>query len=489
MNLIVTILGGMWLVRIVANLLTYVHLWFVKEYRFDRMWIHLHTSQGKRLMFAPWRLPPASPKTIVLVGSCLAVSGASLALLSWSWWIKFLIIDVLSFPLTASAVLLLKLPTVVYHELLIYKAMEKIRRHKPMKVIGITGSYGKTSTKEYLATILGTRFKVLKTVASKNSPVAIAEGILQRLLPEHEIFVVEMGAYKEGEIAQMSRMVKPQIGIVTAINPQHQDLFGSLEHTMRAKHELVAGLCGKRIAIFNADDNRVQKMAIWAKQDDIIIWGFSRRNITIRGAARMFFAGNITSDLQGLRFICRSNDKQLPVSVKLLGEHQVSNILAAIAAGVAAGLSLEDAVNGAENVVPVKKVLELLTGVHGSIFIDDTFNNNPDAAKAALDVLALGKGKKVLVFQPMIELGRYAESSHREVGAHAGQICDWIILTNSNWSKEFISGVRSVSKTVPVDVLSSQKATTLIRTSLKKGDTVLFKGKESAHILELLNNG
>lgn len=477
MEVLLALVTVIWGVRIVLNILTYAQLWWVKEYRWDRMIIHLRTPQGKRFWWPQQRRPPISPKSILLV----LISFVFLGYIVWIPGLPFLLrlglADLLSFPITWIFVLMLNAPTGIYHKLLIAKAIRKLRDHKSMIVIGITGSYGKTTTKEYLAAILSTRFRVLKTEASKNSPIGIAEVILRKLTPQHEVFVVEMGAYKEREIAEMAAMVKPQIGIVTAINPQHQDLFGSLENTMKAKYELIAGLEGKRIAIMNVDDERVRTMAQWAKRDGCDVWG------------RRFSVTDVRAGFHGLEFTCMFGKEKAMVKAPVIGAHQVSNIVAAIAGAVAAGMSFSDAVKAAEFIQRNPKSLSVIPGINGSIYINDTFNNNPDSAKAALDVLTWAKGKKYLVFQPMIELGAYAAQSHASVGAYAARVSDEIILTNRNFYEDFMKGVRFVSDTVSVSVLSPDNAASLLRGKLGKDDAVLFKGKETEHVLRVINKG
>lgn len=463
-----------WELRIVLNSLTYAHLWWVKEYRWDRMIIHLRTPQGKRFWRLPWRRPPLSPKSALLVLLTLAFGGYIVWAIHVPLLLRLAIADVVSFPLTWMFVFLLNMPSKIYHRLLITLAVRKLRSHKPMTVIGITGSYGKTSTKEYLATILSSKFNVLKTQASKNSPIGIAEVVLKNLGPEHEVFVVEMGAYKRGEIAEMAEIVKPQIGIITAINAQHQDLFGTLENTMKAKYELIAGLTGKRIAIMNSHDRRVQTMAKWARRDGCDVW---ERRLTATDARAGF---------QWLEFTCHFGKEKAKVKVRVVGAHQVTNILLAIAGAVAAGMNFEEAARAAGSIQPAAKVLEMLPGVNGSTFINDTFNNNPDAVRAALDVLAWGKYQKILVFQPMIELGVYASQSHEAVGEYAGNIASEIILTNRNFYEDFVRGVRRRTQDVNVSVLSPEKAAALIRAKAKRGDIVLFKGKEAEHVLRAI---
>lgn len=459
-----------WGVRIIFNILTYAQLWWVKEYRWDRMLIHLGTSQGKQILWPGVRRPPISPKSMLLLILSLSVFGCIVWVISFPLLLRLAIADALSFPMTWIIVFILNIPTRVYHALLIILAVKKLRSHQPMTVIGVTGSYGKTSVKDYLATILSSRFNVLKTDASKNSPIGIAEVILKSLRPEHEVFVVEMGAYKIGEIAEMTAMVKPQIGIITAINEQHQDLFGSLENTMKAKYELIAGLMGKRIAIMNVADKRVQTMASWAKKDGCTVWD------------RKFLTTDVKAGFAGLEFTCLFGNEKVTVKVPVIGEHQVHNILLAISGAMAAGMTFKEAANAALNIQPNPKSLRVISGLNGSIYISDTFNNSPDSAKAALDVLRWGKGKKFFVFQPMIELGGYARLRHREVGAYSARICDGIVLTNRNFYEDFKEGVTDAMN---ISVLAPDKAAMLLKAKLGKGDAVLFKGKEAERVLAL----
>lgn len=468
MEALIFLVGFLWATRIFLNTASYAHLWWVKEYRWDRMLIHLRTPQGRHFWWPARRRPPITPKSTLLVILGIVVTGWIVWSLPGQVLLRFLIADALSFPVTWLLVLFLNAPVGLYHEMLISLAVKKLRAHKPMTVIGITGSYGKTSTKDYLATILSATFKTLKTEASKNSPIGIAEVILKKLQPDHEVFVVEMGAYKRGEIARMARMVRPQIGIVTAINPQHQDLFGTIENTMKAKYELIAGLTGKRIAIMNTADERVRTMAQWARRDGCDV--------------RKFLFQNIHASLRGILFECVFGEETGKVASNVIGAHQAANLTLAIAGAVAAGMTLREAARAASRIGPTPKVLEIVPGINGSTFINDTFNNNPDAARAALDVLSWVAGKKYLVFQPMIELGDFAAQSHEDVGRYAGKICDEIILTNRNFYESFIRG----SGTTSASVLAPQKAASILRSKLAKGDAVLFKGKEAEHVLRAL---
>ncbi|MBI4064948.1 hypothetical protein HY409_01070 [Candidatus Gottesmanbacteria bacterium] len=484
---VVSIIGVIWGMRIIVNVLSYVQLWWIKEYRFDRMFVHLKTDQGKHIYILPFRGFRISPKTIGLVVlSYIFLAGVYL-LLPFHPLIRLVILDIVTFPVTAVLIFLVSIPQRLYHRIIIGVAIKKLRAHPNLLVIGITGSYGKTSTKEYVVTILSQKFQVLKTEASKNSAIGIAEVVLSKLCPDHEIFVVEMGAYKKGEIAQMVRMTRPQIGIITAINEQHQDLFGSIVSTMHAKYELIEGLTGKKIAILNADNMYIKEMMRWAQNDKKTVWAYTREQKDQDPyAANMFQIFQQSQSASGIAFHLYSGDKKVEVKASIFGIHQVQNVTAAIAAATACGMTLEDAAAGASLVAPVDRMMKPINGINGSTFIDDTFNNNPEGAIAAIDYLRLSKGKKILVFQPMIELGEYAKSAHERVGEHAARVCEEIILTNKNYFEDFERGVRKASEGKHTKTLQAVDAASHIRKTIESGDIVLFKGKEAARVLTLL---
>ncbi len=488
MMLIIYVIGFIWCARIVANILSFCYLWYIKEYRFDRMLIHIKT-EGLHILFAPpIRRPPMRPKAMVLVAGSLIVLFLFYLSLPFYPLLSIFIIDVFSFVTTGIVVFLLKLPTALYHAVIIFLATQKFRSHAPMIVVGVTGSIGKSSTKEYLTTILSTKYKVLKTPESKNALIGVAETIQKDLQSDHEIFVVEMAAYKKGEIASIARLVRPTVGIVTTINEQHLDLFGSLENTMNAKYELIDHLEKPAIAVFNADNEYTQEMAERASKAGKEIWMFTSQNNILSISRKTFRAIHIKSDLEGLTITIQLDKNKGTITVPVLGEHQVGSILAAIAGAVASGMSFDDAIAGAGLLRSFRKTMQPISGVNGSLFIDDTFNNNPQAAIAAIQFLTHAKGKKILVFQPMIELGSYSGQAHKEVGELAEKICDDIILTNGTYSQFFKQGIQSSGFRGQVHIFSAKAAADFISSRVKKDDIVLFKGKEAGRALGLLTN-
>lgn len=463
---------------------SYIHLWYVKEYRPDRMFIHLRrTSQGKWIYFPKWKLPPLSLKTFTL---CIALTSTEILLLislPYTILVNLLLLDLFLFPLSFVYVTLFRIPTFLYHTYKIQQAKKLLINHNWKSVIGITGSFGKTSTKEFLSTILSSKYSVLKTELSKNSAIGISETVLSQF-KNQEMFVVEMGAYKIGEIAEMTNLVHPEIGIITAINAQHQDLFGSIENTMKAKYELLSGLSGNRIAIVNADNEYCYTMGKWAKRDGCDVWFVTKDKKSHPEAT--FWVDKSVSNETSCTFTLHYKDFSKRVSVPIKGEHFVINIALATAASIASGMTFDEAVGGAEKIKGVDRVMQLSKGRKGEILVNDTFNNNPDAAIAAIHYLEKFEKKKILVFQPMIELGGYTDSAHVAVGQKAGKICDAIILTNRNFSKAFIDGVRKIDQKKKVFIFSPEKAASYIRSIVSYGDAILFKGKEAEYVWKLL---
>lgn len=483
--IVVLILSCLWLLRIGINVLSYITLWYLKEYRPDRMMIHLKTtSQGKWIYFPQWRIPPLKIKTLTLFAALCVSEVLLFILLPYPILFRLFVMDVLLFPLSFLFVMFLRLPTMLLHTYKIKNARKLLARHPWKDVIGITGSFGKTSTKEFLTTILSSRYEVLKTAASKNSSIGISEVVLSDLKATQEVFVVEMGAYKPGEIAQMTELVHPTIGVLTAINAQHQDLFGTIEHTMQAKYELLAGLIGKKIAVVNADNTYTHTLGEWAERDGCTVWFVTTDKKNHPEAA--FWVDTIVSNEESFSFALHYKKETYTVSAAIRGEHFVLNVALSIVAAFAAGIPLKDAAKSASSIQTFDRVMQPSEGTLGEVLINDTFNNNPDASVAALEYLAKYKKKKIFVFQPMIELGSFADVSHERVGKKAAEVCDEIIVTNKNFYGAFMHGVSQVKPDMHIHILQTKKAASYIQKIVGKGDAIVFKGKEAEYIWRLL---
>jgi UDP-N-acetylmuramoyl-tripeptide--D-alanyl-D-alanine ligase len=353
-------------------------------------------------------------------------------------------------------------------------ARRKMQRLK-VRVIGITGSYGKTSTKFILQTILAQRFKVLKTPESYNTPMGLCKVIRGQLSEEHEFFIAEMGAYRPGDIRSLCRLVKPQIGILTAVGPMHLERFKTLENVARTKFELIESLPPGGLAIFNADNPFCRELAEKARQREglrVFTYALEHPEATVT-------AGDLGVDERGTRFTVRTSAGETALfQTRLLGRHNVSNILAATVAALECGLSLEEIRAGVAALEPVPHRLQLLRGAGGVTVIDDAFNSNPVGARNALEVLAaFHGGQKILVTPGMIELGERQEEENRQLGVQAAQVCDAVILVGPHQTAPLRAGLEAAG--FPAERVTTVKnlteATRRLQEIARPGDTVLFE--------------
>jgi UDP-N-acetylmuramoyl-tripeptide--D-alanyl-D-alanine ligase len=277
-------------------------------------------------------------------------------------------------------------------------------------VIGITGSAGKTTCKEMLAAILAQSGAVLATAGNLNNEIGVPLTLL-KIAPQHRFAVVEMGAARAGDIAYLCRFAEPDVGIVTTAMPVHLEGFGDIDTVANTKGELFAGLRADGVAIINADSEYASR---WKKLAD------ARRVVTFGlNADAMVSARAIRRTSEGLQFQLINEDRQIDIELPLLGAHNVRNALAAAAAALVLGISLEAIRAALMTLRPVPGRLQTRRGAQGNIVIDDSYNANPEAAKAAIDVLAEYAGRRRLMLGNMGELGPEAAEFHREVARYA----------------------------------------------------------------------
>lgn len=347
--------------------------------------------------------------------------------------------------------------------------------------VAVTGSVGKTTTKEMIAEILKARFKVLKTPGNLNNEIGLPLTLFQ--LDEcHDVGVVELGMSGLGEIHMMVNIVKPKVAVITNIGISHIEKLGSKQNIARAKMEILDTLTKKDIAVLNGDS-----IELWNAKNEIIskIVYFGRERGDIR-------AKNIISDDNGIQFDIYGSYGEMTFKISLPGIHNVSNALAAIAVGFEMGLTKEEMQQGFKNLELPEMRLQLKKSYFGADIIDDAYNASPDSMKAALKLLnQRGQGKKkAAVLGDMLELGELAEKAHFEIGEYAAKSSD-IIIAVGNFSESIKLGAlqgkinSSCVHTFPTVELASLKIARLVEDC----DIILIKasrGMKMEQITQLL---
>ncbi len=351
-------------------------------------------------------------------------------------------------------------------------ARNKVKSFENLKIVGITGSYGKTSAKFITAKILEEKFNVLKTPESYNTPMGVSKVINNTLTDEYNAFVVEMGARKIGEIREMAELAGPKVGVITSIGPTHLDTFINIDNIMKTKYELIEALPPDGVAIFNYDNQYLRKLADKTFKEKIL---YGTENVELLD----IYATNIEVSELGSTFIL--NDKEgnsIKCETKLLGEHNIGNLLAGACIGVALGLTFEEIARGIKKVEPVPHRLQLINPGTGVIIIDDAFNSNPVSSKAALDVISQFKeGRKIIITPGMVELGHEEEDANRQFGRYIADACDYVILVGKNRTKPIYEGIfeKDFNKENIFVVSSLNEATAVLQKIVRPKDVVLFE--------------
>jgi UDP-N-acetylmuramoyl-tripeptide--D-alanyl-D-alanine ligase len=283
-------------------------------------------------------------------------------------------------------------------------------------VIGVAGSNGKTTVKEMLSTILARRGACLATRGNLNNHLGVPITLL-RLRDAHRSAVIEMGANRAGDVAQLVQIAQPSIGLVTNAGAEHLEGFGSLEGAARAEGEMVAGLPTDGAAIVNADDAFAP---LWQAMSTAPTVTFGLRPEADFRAEELHWEAHADGFRAGFRLVCPQGTT--PVTLQLAGRHNVQNALAAAAAAVSAGATLPDVAAGLAAMRAVKGRLQLHRTRHGAWLIDDSYNANPSSVRAGLQVLGDLPGRRWFVLGDMAELGGFADASHREIGEFARAI-------------------------------------------------------------------
>ena len=402
-----------------------------------------------------------------------------------------LAVDIL-LPLIVSFIVLFFQPFfVLLRNNILKKAALKIKESKDLKVICITGSYGKTSTKEFLATILSNKFRVLSTKEHQNSEIGIAKCVLNDLKPDYQFFIAEVGAYNKGKVKEVCSALRPEIGVVTGVNEQHLSLFGSLENLLSAEggRELAECLPENGLLIVNGDNKYcldLYKRTAKLSPENKKVYSLNKNKIETN-----IFADNIEISKDFVSFMAAENlqngGKNLAhFDANVLGRQNVQNLLAAICAARELGMSLEEISNACKDIKPEQAGITLKQEKHGINIIDSSYSANPDGVLADLDYLSIFSQKKVIIMPCLIELGKKSSEVHEKIGRKIGQVCDVAIITTKDKFKDIKKGAVEAGMKEKNIIFSENPNDIYSQITLfcTKGDAVLLEGRVPQKLYE-----
>ena len=359
------------------------------------------------------------------------------------------------------------------------EALQKIAKYwrstLSVRVIGVTGSVGKSTTKELTAEVLEQRYRTIKNPGNLNNEIGLPLSLL-RFTEAHERAVLEMGFYVPGEIALLCEIAQPQVGVITNISQVHLERAGSMEAIIQGKGELVESLppAPDGVAVLNFDDPLTRQMAE-RTQATVFYYGLSPE-------ADLWASEILGLGLEGVRFVMNYRGESIYVRVPLLGRHSVHTALRAAAVGLVEELSWEEIISGLQSSQSQLRLVAV-QGPKGALLLDDTYNAAPPSVIAALNLLAELDGRRVAVLGDMLELGDYEERGHRMVGARAAQVADELVTVGrrAQWiADEALQAGLTESQVVALG--DSQTAIEYLRDRVGANDVVLIKGSRGVQM-------
>lgn len=324
-------------------------------------------------------------------------------------------------------------------------ALKLLKKNPNLIVIGITGSYGKTSTKNVLYTMLSKDFNVLMTPESFNTKMGLTRTIREHLKPTHQILIAEMGAKEVGDIKELCEFVKPKYGIITSIGPQHLDTFKTFENIVSTKGELFKFLEPGGIAFVNVDDENVRNIKL---RDDVTAVRYSTFDRMELTPDYYIEATTIGSGGSSFTLVQRKTGKKIRLGTRLLGRHNLSNVVAGLSIALTLGVPFDRLGVMTADLKPVDHRLSTRRVNDTYTILDDAFNSNPVGSKMALDVLKQFEGNKKIVITPgMIELGDQFYDLNSQFGEYIADACDFVILVGKKQTKPIQDGLERVGYT------------------------------------------
>lgn len=361
---------------------------------------------------------------LILLAVCMLTdirywSGALLILIATQFWMN-MISNVINHPIEAAV-----------NRHYINDAKKKLKEVPGLQIIGVTGSYGKTSVKYYLQTLLQERYNVLVTPESYNTPMGVVKTIRGSLKSTHEIFVCEMGARHVGDIKEICDIVHPHHGVLTSVGPQHLETFFNMENIKNTKFELADALPEGGMLFLNGDNTYIQEKAAEYKNKTFF---YSEKS------GEGYQASDVSVSQLGTEFTVTAPDGESErFRMRLIGAHNVINVVGAIAVANKLGIALRDLRIPVRRIQPVEHRMEMKE--HGLVtIIDDAYNSNPVGSKAAVETLAMFEGVRILITPGMVELGEKEAEYNYKFGTYAADCCDYILLVGKKHTEPIRDG-------------------------------------------------
>lgn len=516
----------LWIIPICRRIFLHVSIWQQKEYRWDRMREYLRLSSTQRKILSPleavkwllllFALSARDYGTSIFVFLIIILLMENVVFfkeiskhvfLKPVPTIKSILVTVLSFILTIAATLLLfgnsssankviifliserllfvfvVLSVILFYPFSIFLKNRKItlarkkrKSYDNLVAVGITGSYGKSSTKNILAMLLGDE-QVVVTPGNTNTEIGVADFLLKKVSAETRYFVSEMGAYRTGEIKQLTEIVRPKIGIITAVTDQHLGLFGSLENIKKAKYELIQSLSVDGTAILNADDAVCMELAAVTKNCKVLTYGLRNpANVT---------AKIINSNEAGIHATISGFFPDFDIFLPLFGDYQISNALAAITAAISLGISVEKIKERLVLVRPTKGTMDVYS-LNGATIIDDSYNaNSVGVIMTAESLNKFEKKNKIIVLAPLFELGSDAGVQHKMIGKSLANIASKVIYTSCDYVADIKSGMGASTEKFILET-NPQKLIEFVNKYLNNDSVILLEGRVPRQLREYL---
>lgn len=512
---------SLWLIVFTKKLFFWVWLWQLKEYHIGRLRAHFQTKNNRKViinslfwlelilvfglllkftslqyfllpiffigaLFAfkhilrkTFKFPVLTKKTLLILLSGFILEFFVVifffGLEDYNFYLYLLTLSILAPLIVSALVFVFELVAIVWRRKIIRKATKKRKKFKDLTVIGITGSYGKTSTKEFLAKILSKKFRILKTKNHQNSEVGISRCVLDELSSECQVFICEMGAYNKGGIKLLANIVKPKIGVLTGISKQHLATFGSLENIIETKYELIESLPEDGLAVFNGYNEYCKSL-------------YKRTIISKKLTSVDIRAENVKVEEEKVSFVVSTKNDKKEFELNLLGKYWIEDVLMAVQVAESLGMNLEEISEACREIEAMPGSMRPVENKDNLNILDATYSANFNGVIAHLDYLDIWQGKKLIVMPCLIELGSFSREIHKKIGERIGKTCDLAIITSRDYFDSIREGAVSggMKKDDVLFLKDAHKIFEKIKSFSGKEDVVLLESRIPNKLLEYL---